>query len=147
MTDRLSHDAKERPVKKPGDEATADAMRFYLDDRVLIAGRAWNGTDYDFALARFPNEFIPTAANESISGRVATQKGGGIGNAIMTATNSRGEIRTARTNSFGFYRFDDLRTGETYVVTVTAKRYRFNEPSRVVLLNEVVVGLDFVATP
>ncbi len=90
--------------------------------------------------------FATTAAQASISGRVLTTDGRPIRNALVTVTgNSLVEPRTTQTGSLGYYTFDDLRTGETYIVTVTQGRYIFQTPSRVVSLSDNIADLDFIA--
>nr|MBP9665432.1 carboxypeptidase regulatory-like domain-containing protein [Pyrinomonadaceae bacterium] len=92
-------------------------------------------------------EFFPTtAAQASISGRVTTADGRPIRNATVTITgNSLPEPRVFQTGSFGYYMFDGLATGETYVVTVTQRRFIFQTPSRVVSLIDNIADLDFIA--
>jgi hypothetical protein len=92
--------------------------------------------------------FAPTAAQASISGRVVTADGMGIRNARLTITgNGLPEARTVTTGSFGYYSFDGLTVGETYVVTVNSQRYTFTVPSRVYSLVDNIVDADFVADP
>nr|MBP9664464.1 carboxypeptidase regulatory-like domain-containing protein [Pyrinomonadaceae bacterium] len=89
---------------------------------------------------------VPTAANAYISGRVLTADGRPIRNATVTITgNSLPESRIFQTGSFGYYMFDGLATGETYVVTVTQRRFIFQTPSRVVSLIDNIADLDFIA--
>jgi hypothetical protein len=92
-------------------------------------------------------EFLSsTAANAAISGRVTTADGRGIRNAKVTITgDSLPQMRVASTSSFGYFTFDGLQTGQTYVVTVNSKRYTFSVPSHVVSLIDNVVDVDFVA--
>ncbi|MGI8884267.1 MAG: carboxypeptidase-like regulatory domain-containing protein, partial [Pyrinomonadaceae bacterium] len=40
-------------------------------------------------------------------------------------TDQNGEVRYALTNSFGYYRFNDIPAGETYIITARHKRYVF----------------------
>ena len=88
----------------------------------------------------------PTAANAYISGRVTTADGRPIRNATVTITgNSLPEPIVFQTGSFGYYMFDGLRTGETYIVTVTQRRFTFQMPSRVVTLTHNIADLDFIA--
>lgn len=87
----------------------------------------------------------PTAATASIGGRIMTSNGHGIRNAAVTITGPDGTTRTAVTGSFGFYRFEDLEVGETYVITVSAKKYSFANPTRVISLNEDLNEENFVA--
>ena len=86
----------------------------------------------------------PTAATVSIGGRVVTG-GAGIRNVIVTLTDSRGAFRTTLTGSFGMYRFEAVEVGETYILTVTSKKYVFANPSQIVAVNEELTNLDFVA--
>ena len=94
-------------------------------------------------------QFVPTtAASLGISGRVSTAGGNGIRNAkIVLSGNSLPEPLIATTGSFGYYMFDGLEAGETYVLTVNSQRYTFSMPSRVVSLVENVVDADFTADP
>jgi len=90
----------------------------------------------------------PSAATASLSGRVTTVDGRGINNAIMSISGgSLAAPRFVRTGSFGYFTFDDLPTGETYVVTINSKRYTFTVPTRVIQVNDNVEGVDFVAEP
>ena len=65
----------------------------------------------------------------------------------MITGNSLVQPIIATTGSFGYYTFDGLRAGETYVITVNSKRYTFSMPSRVISLVDNVVDADFIADP
>jgi hypothetical protein len=92
--------------------------------------------------------FAPTAADGFVSGRVMTANGSGIRNATVSITDTTtGTTHRVRTGTFGYYRFDALETGRTYVVTVGAKRYRFTNDSRVISLTDSVADADFIANP
>ncbi|HVE56299.1 MAG TPA: LamG-like jellyroll fold domain-containing protein, partial [Pyrinomonadaceae bacterium] len=87
----------------------------------------------------------PSAANVSLSGHVVAGKSG-LNN--VTVTLSGGSLPqpiSARTNNFGYYQFNNLPVGETYVLTVSSKRYVFTEPSRIVNLLDSVTDADFTA--
>ncbi len=90
---------------------------------------------------------IPTAAAVSVGGKVLTASGRGIGNSIIILTNQTGELRYARTNPFGYYRFNGVSVGETYVLTVRNKQYQFDQPSLVINVNEELSEINFVAIP
>lgn len=87
----------------------------------------------------------PTAANVSIGGRILTANGIGIRNATIVLTSQNGVTRSTVSSSFGYYRFDDIAAGETYILTVSAKHSVFQQASRVVSVNEQLNDLDFVA--
>jgi hypothetical protein len=81
-----------------------------------------------------------------MAGRVTTAEGRGIRNAKVVVTgNSLDHPVIATTGSFGYFSFDALTAGQTYVVTVNSKRYTFSVPSRVITLIDNVVDIDFVA--
>lgn len=87
-----------------------------------------------------------TAANASIGGRVQTADGRGITNAALILTNSiTNETKIVRSSSFGRYVFTDLEAGQTYILTVTAKRFAFTNPNRIITLSEDLTDADFTA--
>lgn len=87
----------------------------------------------------------PTAATVTVSGRVMTAHGYGIRSATVTLTEPNGTRRTATTATFGYFTFDGVLAGQTYIVEVFSGRHSFAEPSRVVSVVDEVSGLDFVA--
>ena len=87
----------------------------------------------------------PTAALVSIGGRVLTQDGYGLSNAIITLTDPNGNVRSQRTSPFGYYRFEAVAVGGTYILTVRSKRYQF--APQVVFLTEDIQDFDLVALP
>jgi hypothetical protein len=89
----------------------------------------------------------PTAASVSVSGRLLTSDGAGISRANVTLTNSAGVSHSATSSSFGYYRFDDVPAGETYVLTVNNKKYLFADSPRIVNVQESLADIDFIASP
>ena len=87
----------------------------------------------------------PTAANVSVEGRVLLSAGNGVRNAFVILTEADGTQHTARTGSFGYYRFNDIEAGQTVVVSISSKRFTFNPSSRVVTLTDSIADLDFIA--
>lgn len=106
-----------------------------------VYGGAGNGIvdigAYELSLADSP---------VTLSGKVSTAIGRGISNArvTITETNARSEYY-ARTNPFGYYRFDNLLPGKTYQVTVVSKRYQFSSP-QIVTIDRNRDDLNFVAS-
>jgi len=94
-------------------------------------------------------EFLTrTAASVSLSGRVTTADDRGIRNAkVMITGESLDHAIIATTGSFGYFSVDGLTSGQTYVVTVTFKRYNFSLQSRVVTLVDNLADVNFVADP
>lgn len=91
--------------------------------------------------------FAPTAAEGSIRGRVLTAAGHGIRNVRLTLTAADGSQRTATTSAFGYYAFDGVETGRTYVIEVVSKKYSFTSPTRILTLQDQATDLDFTAEP
>lgn len=91
--------------------------------------------------------FAPTAAEVSVGGRVLTADGRGIQNARVTLIFPNGTAQTSLTGSFGYYRFDELPVGQTYVLTVSSKRFIFVNPSQFVTVTEELTELNFIAAP
>lgn len=92
-------------------------------------------------------ELAPTAANVAISGRVITSNGQGIRNARLTLTSPNGTRRTATTSTFGYYAFDGIEVGHTYILEVGSKRFTFANATRIFILHDEITGMDFFADP
>jgi hypothetical protein len=90
---------------------------------------------------------VPTAANVTVSGRVTTSEGYGISRAIISLTNAAGVSRSALTNQFGYYKFDEVEVGQTYTVAVNSKKYFFANNPRIVSVTDELTNLDFSASP
>jgi hypothetical protein len=86
-----------------------------------------------------------TAATVSVGGRVKTSTGRGIRNVVITMTDSQGNIRTARTTSFGYYRFEEVAAGETYIFMATGKRFSFGQNTQVHSIIEDISDINFIA--
>lgn len=88
-------------------------------------------------------ELLPaTAAGVEMSGRVMTPDGRGLRNATVVMVDSQGITRTATTSTFGYYRFDDVEVGSSYVVSVESRRYRF--APRLVQVFDTLTDVDFI---
>jgi CSLREA domain-containing protein len=72
----------------------------------------------------------PTAAGSLLKGRLLTSNGRGLSNSLVMLTNTRtGEVKSARSSGFGYFTFEDLPTGDLYILEVPSKRFRFNQQS------------------
>ena len=91
--------------------------------------------------------FVPSAAGVSVAGRAVTEGGIGIGNAVVTLSGGTlTEPMTARTSSFGYFSFEGVPSGATYLVEISSKRYQFANPSRTISVEESIADLDFLAS-
>lgn len=148
----------------PGDKWTplANGTTRFIGFRGVLAGQTkygWirltkngfgNFTIVDWAYnnsgARIlAGQLTVTAANVSISGRVMNSQGRGVANVQMTLTDANGQSYLARTNSFGYFNFKEIESGQTIVINAVSKRYQFNSQS--ISVNEDLEGLIFNALP
>jgi hypothetical protein len=116
--------------------------RIAVFDMALTAGRKLRIATHGRGMWEI-NAAPPTAANVSISGKVLTAKGGGLGNAIVVLTDSHGVSRNVKTSTFGYYLFDNVGSGETYTISVNSKKYQFTP--QIVTANDSITDLNFIA--
>ena len=90
-------------------------------------------------------DIAPTAANVSLGGNIRTAEGLGIRNGIVTLTDSQGVSQSTVTGSLGAYRFDGVEVGQTYTISVSARKFYFMNPARIISVKESVSDVDFVA--
>lgn len=109
----------------------------------LTITNATNGDGAD--IGAFEVQLAPTAASVLVGGRITTAKGRGILKVRVTVVGSNGETRTTLSNPFGYYHFADVPAGETYVFSVSHKRYTFNQSAQVLTIVEETNEVNFVA--
>jgi glycosidase len=90
------------------------------------------------------SNFAPTAANVAIGGKVANAKGRGVSNVRISLTDSNGNVRSAVSNTFGFYKFEGILVGTTYTLFAQSRRYQIENPTRVLAIDEERNDVDFV---
>jgi glycosidase len=90
------------------------------------------------------SNFAPTAANVAIGGKVANAKGRGVSNVRISLTDSNGNVRSAVSNTFGFYKFEGILVGATYTLFAQSRRYQIENPTRVLAIDEERNDVDFV---
>lgn len=103
----------------------------------LVCGRTASLSPFVIA-----NGLAPVAANVAVGGQILVGKTG-LSRARVTLTDGSGATRTVWTGSFGYYRFDNVMVGETYVISVNHKRYTFTP--QVVSVMEDLTELNFMA--
>jgi hypothetical protein len=77
----------------------------------------------------------PTAASVNVGGRVIAL-GRGLANARVVLADQNGQARTALSNAFGYYEFENALAGETYIISISSKRYQF-APQLVSVTDEI----------
>lgn len=85
----------------------------------------------------------PLAPSVTIAGRVNDGKSA-VANATVTLTGVGGP-RTVKTNTFGFYSFTDVPTGQTVIVSAKAKGYAFTP--RTLNVTSAVSDFDLITAP
>jgi hypothetical protein len=89
---------------------------------------------------------IPSSGGSSVMGRVLESNGQPIRDAILELHG--GELDgplMVRTTPFGWFRFEDVPVGYTYILNIRARGYVFSESSRVITLDDDVTGIEFIA--
>ena len=104
-----------------------------------------NSTDFTASAPTPQAALQPTAAGVTLGGRVVSAGGRGIGNVRVILADQSGQVTTALTSPFGYYQFTNVRSGESYTISVSSKGYTFAEPTRIVTVNDAVDDLNFTA--
>jgi len=116
---------------------------------VLIVGYQGGGdSSWGDQRVSFIGPTVPittTAAGTTINGRIYNGKSG-VRNALVRLQSFDGaDIRTVKTNSFGYYNFSDVPVGTTYLINVSAKGLTFMPDTQIFTLVDELTGVDFVA--
>ena len=86
-------------------------------------------------------QYVTTAAPVIVSGRVMSKRQG-VSGAVVTLASMDGETMSTTTDKRGYFRFDDVPGGETYLLTVSAKKMRFESQ----LINIDTDAMDILIT-
>lgn len=112
------------------------------------AGGLFNGIPYQMTVGFWNYQPLrPTAAGVSISGRVMTAEGRGIVNVRLVLSGNSGEPRFTQSSAFGYFRFDDVPAGDTYILTIYSERFVFAQPTRAISLTDNLADVNFVSAP
>lgn len=98
-----------------------------------------------FASSPPPVPFTTSSAPVSVGGRVLSRNGRGLSNATVTIIEADGTQHSARTGTFGHFRFGDIEAGQTVLVSVRSKQFTFTP--MVIQLEDSIDDLSFVAQP
>ena len=86
-----------------------------------------------------------TAAMVAVSGRVFSPEGTAIRGARITLDDGSGHPMTAISNAFGYYHFDAVQSGGTYIMNAASRGYTFTP--RAVSVTDQLTDLDLIALP
>jgi hypothetical protein len=112
-----------------------------------LTGTQSTGGAYSVSGGFWQPVFTPTAANVGVSGRIMTANGNGIRGCIVTLTGGSGVSRSSLSTSFGYFRFDNVEAGQTYVIGIQSKRYQFANGTQIIPVTDEITDLVFTALP
>jgi hypothetical protein len=88
----------------------------------------------------------PSSPFVNVSGQVARAKGIGIPRVLVTISNpNTGFEQRVFTGAHGNYQFENVPTGQNYLVTVSHIHFTFTTPSVRVFVSQDRTGVDFVS--
>ncbi|CAN5212334.1 hypothetical protein BH20ACI1_BH20ACI1_13270 [soil metagenome] len=145
-------------IIQPPDSSFTTASRFNVDLSTIsaiegqpsvyfrLSGRDGTGAAGTFVIDNFQVQAMaPSAAGAIINGRITDSRGRGLQRVIVMMTGSGIEEQIyATTTAFGYYRFEDIPAGNTYILTASSIRYTFEQPTIVINVNGDLDGADFV---
>lgn len=130
-----------------GNSYAGQTIRIRFRTLTTLSFRGPGQVEIDNVRVQSPGLLVPTAADSTVSGRVTTNEGLGISFANVTLTDQTGNVRTAVTNQFGVYSFDEVEAGQTYIVAVGHKKYVFPNNPQVISVSNDTTEVDFQANP
>lgn len=101
-------------------------------------------TDQNYAIVAYNYSTQAAPSFFTVSGRVTSSSGRGIPLAKVRITDPQSQVREALTNQLGYFTFTSVAGGQTHTVSVTSKRYTFQQQS--VTVNSNLTGVSFIAT-
>jgi len=128
-------------VASGGQAANGGAVSLDGTTGQTLAGTTSSGGAFSLQGGFWQPNFAPSAAGVSISGQVIVGKNG-LSRARVVLTDMNGATRFVQTGTFGYYRFDDVEAGQTYIVSVNHKRYFF--APQVINLTNDLTELNFM---
>ena len=122
-------------------ESASGGLALDAAERAIVTGRG----GLDTLAARILSDL--ESQQVDVGGRVTSTNGQGIFNATVVLRDANNNRRFALTNAFGYFVFSGVATLESYVVSVSSKRYRFQPSSQTITLMGSVSNVDFVGNP
>jgi hypothetical protein len=95
-------------------------------------------------IGAFETLLITTAAEVVVGGRVLTAGGKGISNVRVDMIFPDDETRTIVSGAGGYYQFSDVPAGQTYIISVSAKRYTFAQATQIRSISGDANDIDFI---
>lgn len=127
-------------------DVTTVSLTGLTREKYYFAVSAENGTASggNSAEVAIETNLAPTETDVIVAGRVTSSNGTGLAQVrVAIAGGGLAEPRIVTTNPFGYYRFNDVAAGQTYVLTVSAKRYSFVQSPRLLSVFDDMYNVDF----
>ena len=115
------------------------------DVRIRAASNANMDAQFMTGSYTLEERLAPTAGAVSVSGLVTSFRGDPIYGALIKLSGPSGLIGMVRSNPFGYFRFENVPAGASYVVETRHKLYAF-QPVLVGVSDEIS-GLSIISTP
>ncbi len=103
-----------------------------------------NGDTSEFSQSRAV--LGPTSANVEIAGQGVSDTGRPIMRAYLTLSDRSGNVFQSITNPFGYFRFTEVPSGRTYVLSVRDKSHEFTPSSVVLEISSDISDLLLIGT-
>ena len=88
----------------------------------------------------------PSSPVASVAGQVTRAKGIAIPHVLLTISNQGTGLKMQTfTDAGGNYQFENIPTGQNYVVAVSHNHFTFESPSVLVFISQDRTGVDFVS--
>lgn len=110
---------------------------------IILGGSQGDFGDKQFGLIRYIG-LQPTAASVTVTGRITRSNGAGVYHASVGLTNQSGVTVYALTNPFGYYVFNNVQVGHTYIVTPHSKSYTFDPSYRLINVLDELTDVNFI---
>jgi hypothetical protein len=111
----------------------------------FASGSALTGGGYSHTTGFWYSQLVPTAAGVMIAGRVLGPTGIPLRMVRITLTGPSGLPRRTLSSTFGYYQFDDVEVGTTYLLQAVDRQFQFTP--RVVTVADEMTELDIIANP
>ncbi|MEQ1605091.1 MAG: hypothetical protein ABL999_09495 [Pyrinomonadaceae bacterium] len=126
-------------------EASDGEAEDFFGSSVAISGNTvLVGADFDDTPGgtNAGSAYVYTTPGLTVGGHVFTPSGLALRNAVVILTDGDNVRRTATTSSFGVYSFENVTVGDTYVISVASKRFRFTP--QILQFSASSSNIDFV---
>lgn len=134
--------ARSPAIDKGSSGETTDQRGFTRPVDIVFIAPAEFGNNSDIGAFEVQSA---TAAPVFIKGRVINETGRAVSKASVILIENDGTRRFAMTNPFGYFRFDNITTGQTVTITLNSKKARFSP--FVVTVNDNIEELNLTAQP